>query len=127
MKVRYTSKRGVKRGVEGCEWRIHAFPLLDGITFQIKTYNPTHSYVTNKKNGEATFDWIAQKLIFVLRNNSEMTSKAMIAETRKYRVEPSKMQLWRAKKKSFQIIEGSYFLSYSKLPKYVQLFRKCNP
>ncbi|KAL0313385.1 UNVERIFIED_CONTAM: hypothetical protein Sradi_5737800 [Sesamum radiatum] len=40
-KIRVTAHCSVK----DCPWRIHAAPLVDGVTFQVKTYVPNHTCV----------------------------------------------------------------------------------
>ncbi|KAL3527811.1 hypothetical protein ACH5RR_012467 [Cinchona calisaya] len=86
-----------KCGIEGCPWRIHASPVGDSTTFQIKTYNPQHTCVIDRKNPEATSDWIAKKLIAM------------------------------SKRKPLDEIEGTHFASYGKLPKYDELLKQSNP
>ncbi|KAL3534201.1 hypothetical protein ACH5RR_002662 [Cinchona calisaya] len=56
-----------------------------------------------------------------------MTSKGIVAEMLKFGVNPSKMQVYRARKKAFEEIEGSHGASYAKLPKYAELVRNHNP
>ncbi|KAL3532632.1 hypothetical protein ACH5RR_006153 [Cinchona calisaya] len=121
------SRCTAKCGVEGCPWRIHASPVGDSTIFQIKTYNPQHTCVMDRKNPEATSDWIAKKLIAVLRDNTEMTNKSILADMRKYGVQPSKMQVWSSKRKALNEIEGIHFASYGKLPKDAELLRQSNP
>lgn len=53
-----------------------------------------------------------------------MTSKAVLSEMKKHGVQPSKMHVWKAKKKALEIEEKHYD---SKLSKYVMLFRQSNP
>ncbi|KAL3534432.1 hypothetical protein ACH5RR_002893 [Cinchona calisaya] len=93
----------------------------------IKSYNGEHTCVISKKNVEATSDWIAKKFVLVLRDHPEMTAKGIIAEMLKFGVHPSRMQVYRAKKKALEEIEGSHGISYSKLPKYAELVRIHNP
>ncbi|XP_027169607.1 uncharacterized protein LOC113769350 [Coffea eugenioides] len=112
---------------EGCQWRIHASPVADNITFQIKSYQSQHTCVMDKHCAEATSDWMAKKLVGVMRDHPNMTSKGVEAELRKYGVKPSKMQIFRAKNKALNEIEGTHAESYSKLPSYAELLRNNNP
>nr|XP_027101691.1 uncharacterized protein LOC113722614 [Coffea arabica] len=116
-----------KCGAEGCNWRIHASPVGDTTTFMVKTYTPEHTCVMNRKNSEAISDWIAKKLISVMRDHPELTSKGVKAEMQKHGVLPSRMQIYRAKKKALEQIEGSHSEAYGKLPKYAELLRMHNP
>nr|XP_027096179.1 uncharacterized protein LOC113716076 [Coffea arabica] len=121
------SRCTAKCGAEGCNWRIHASPVADTTTFMVKTYTPEHTCVMDRKNSEATSDWIAKKLISVMRDHPEMTSKGVKAEMQKHGVLPSRMQIYRAKKKALEQIEGSHSEAYGRLPKYAELLRINNP
>ncbi|XP_027184204.1 uncharacterized protein LOC113782512 [Coffea eugenioides] len=112
---------------KGCQWRIHASPVADNMTFQIKSYQPHHTCVMVKHCAEATSDWMVKKLVGITRDHPNMTSKGVEAELRKYGVKPSKMQIFRAKNKALAEIEGTHAESYSKLPKYAELLRNNNP
>ncbi|KAL7195141.1 hypothetical protein ACSBR1_035374 [Camellia fascicularis] len=41
---------------DGCPWRIHASPLLDGITYKIKTLIPQYICSRLNQNTKATSD-----------------------------------------------------------------------
>ena len=89
-----------KCGVEGCPWRIHASPVRETTMYQIKTYNPQHICVMDNKSKDAKSNWIATKLVSLLRLHPQMSSKCV--ETKmvtKYSVHPNSMRIWRAKKK----------------------------
>ncbi|XP_027152483.1 uncharacterized protein LOC113752574 [Coffea eugenioides] len=70
--------------VEGCQWRIHTSPVADSVTFQIKSYQPEHICVMDKQCAETTSDWMAKKLVSVIRDHPNMTSKEVEAELLKY-------------------------------------------
>ncbi|KAL3529886.1 hypothetical protein ACH5RR_009208 [Cinchona calisaya] len=117
------SRCTAKCGVEGCPWRIHASPVGDSTTFQIKTYNPQHTYMMDRKNPEATSDWIAKKLITVVRDNTDMTNKSILAEMRKYGVQPSKMQVWTSKRKTLDAMKIHYDRPNIEVaPRFLRLF-----
>ena len=59
---------------------------------------------------------MAKKLVCVIRDHPNMTSKGVKVELRKYGVKPSKMQVFRDKNKALAEIEGTNVESYSKLP-----------
>ncbi|XP_027071688.1 uncharacterized protein [Coffea arabica] len=121
------SRCTAKCGAEGCNWRIHASPIANTTIFMVKTYTPEHTCVMDRKNSEATSDWIAKKLISVMRDHPEMTSNGVKAEMQKHEVLPSRMQIYRAKKKALEALEGSHSEAYEKLPKYAELLRINNP
>nr|XP_027120629.1 uncharacterized protein LOC113737633 [Coffea arabica] len=114
-------------GVEGCKWRIHASPVVYSMPFMIKTYQGEHTCVMDKKNTEATADWIAKKLVPVMRIHPNMSTKGVEAEMIKYGVHPSKWQTYKALTNARNEIEGNHIESYTKLPKYLELIRKYNP
>ncbi|KAF7146599.1 hypothetical protein RHSIM_Rhsim04G0200600 [Rhododendron simsii] len=58
--------------VEGCPWRIHASPLPDGITYQIKTYTPEHTCTRVNHNEDANSTWIAKKLLKDFKENPQL-------------------------------------------------------
>ena len=121
------SRCTAKCGVDGCKWRIHASPLADSVTYMIKSYTPEHTCVMDSKNREATSDWIAKKLVAVMRDHPDISRKGIEAEMLKYGVHPSKQQVYRAREKAREEIEGTHAASYSKIPKYAVLLRQSNP
>ncbi|XP_027118659.1 uncharacterized protein [Coffea arabica] len=70
---------------------------------------------------------MAKKLIAVMRTHPNLSRKGIEAEMLKYSVHPSKQQVYRAKQKAREDIEGTHSESYSKLPKYAVLLRQHNP
>ena len=81
-KSRYTAKYGAQGG----NGRIQASLIANTAIFMIKTYTPKHVCVMNRKNSNATLDWIEKKLISVMRDHPEMTNKEVIAEMMKHGV-----------------------------------------
>ncbi|XP_027127755.2 uncharacterized protein [Coffea arabica] len=67
------------------------------------------------------------KLVDVLREHPNITTKGVISEMLKFGVEPSKNQVYRANKRALEIVQGSHAKSYSKLSKYAELVRQNNP
>ena len=55
-----------------CNWRIHASPLLDGVTFKIKTLNETHSWMRDSNSVEATLICLAKHLENEFKANLQM-------------------------------------------------------
>ncbi|KAL7167416.1 hypothetical protein ACSBR2_037970 [Camellia fascicularis] len=111
-----------------CEWRIYASPLLDGVTYKIKTLGPDHTCIRVERNTEATTSWIAKKFEKTLRGNPGITLEAMhdeIAEN--YGSETTKTQLYRGKRKAMEAIEGNHAKAYTKLPMYVEEVLRTNP
>ncbi|KAL0323663.1 UNVERIFIED_CONTAM: hypothetical protein Scaly_2333400 [Sesamum calycinum] len=79
MRMRNEKKRVTAHcSVKDCPWRVHASPLADGVTFQVKTYVPNHTCVRSDPTKEASAEWIASKIESVLRENPGMKARAAI-------------------------------------------------
>ncbi|XP_042481118.1 uncharacterized protein LOC122061736 [Macadamia integrifolia] len=114
---------------DGCQWRIHASPTEDKITFMIKSFNPQHTCSQRKdKNPDATSRWIANKLGPQLKADPELSTNSIRAMLWKdYKIQPSYSQIWRARLLAKEVNEGSHAKSYSKLPRYGEMVRQTNP
>ncbi|KAL3529566.1 hypothetical protein ACH5RR_008888 [Cinchona calisaya] len=104
-------------GNYGCEWREHTSSKPDGVTFMVKTCIPDHTCVMSE-NIIATAKWMANKIVDILRADTNVSTNVLRNELTKYGSSPSDMQLYRAKQKAMDIIDGSHAEGYSLLPKY---------
>ncbi|KAF7150533.1 hypothetical protein RHSIM_Rhsim02G0213500 [Rhododendron simsii] len=112
----------------GCNWRIHASPLPDDITYKIRKYEGEHTCLASTIISEANSTWICKKMIGCLRTNPKMTLDAMQVEIQhKYGVEASLTQLYRARRKALDEIEGNHAMAYKLLPTYAHEVRRSNP
>ncbi|KAJ4975067.1 hypothetical protein NE237_000173 [Protea cynaroides] len=90
----------------------------DGVSFMIKTYNPTHTCKRKPTNKNANSRWIAEKLGPLLKADPLMSDKAMSEYLeREYQVKPHDMQLYRAKRLAREKNEGDHAKSYALLPR----------
>ncbi|XP_028115334.1 uncharacterized protein LOC114313164 [Camellia sinensis] len=113
---------------EGCPWRIHASPLPDGITYKIKTLVPTHTCSRMNTNTEATSAWIAKKMVESFKDNPHMGLDTMQMKLNKmFGIEASRMQLYRAKRRCKEELEGDHGSQYVLLPTYASQINKTNP
>ncbi|KAA8541876.1 hypothetical protein F0562_023028 [Nyssa sinensis] len=111
-----------------CMWRIHASPLPDGVTYMIKTYRGEHTCVRLQSNSNANSSWIAKKLGEAIRTNPDIKVDAMQTHLQQtYGIEASRMQLYRAKRRALDEIEGKHGSSYTMLPMYASEIRRTNP
>ncbi|KAL0292604.1 UNVERIFIED_CONTAM: hypothetical protein Sradi_6982800 [Sesamum radiatum] len=55
--------------VQGCEWRIHASPMLGGPTFQIKTIKGEHTCARTYDNRLANASYIAKRIEKAIRDH----------------------------------------------------------
>ncbi|KAF7140647.1 hypothetical protein RHSIM_Rhsim06G0119600 [Rhododendron simsii] len=114
--------------VEGCPWRIHASPLPDGITYQIKTYTPEHTCTRVNHNEDANSTWIAKKLLKDFKENPQLDLDDMQEKLNgRFGIESSRIQLYRARRKCMDELEGSHGGQYKLLPTYAVEVRKTNP
>ncbi|KAF7113214.1 hypothetical protein RHSIM_RhsimUnG0149100 [Rhododendron simsii] len=105
--------------VKGCPWRIHASPLPDGITYQIKRYTPEHTCTRVNHNEDANSTWIAKKLLKDFKENPQLDLDGMQEKLNgRFGIESSKIQLYRAKRKCMDELEGSHGGQYKLLPTY---------
>jgi hypothetical protein len=112
---------------EGCPWRIHASPAPDGVAFMIKSYEPKHTCIRRSEKTNATSTWIAKKLKGSLNADPNMSYKLMSNElSSKFGIEANHMQLYRARKKGREELEGSHADSYKKKVKYAHLLLEKN-
>ncbi|KAL0448924.1 UNVERIFIED_CONTAM: hypothetical protein Slati_1448800 [Sesamum latifolium] len=81
--------------VKGCSWRIHASPLGDGVTFQIKTYSSVHMCIRSDSTKEVSAKWMAPKLVNIMRDNISMDVKAIKTELKKLGINPPYMQIYK--------------------------------
>ena len=113
---------------ESCPWRIHASPLSDGVTYKIKTLVSEHTCSRIIKNTEATSAWIAKKLAESFKENPTMNLDTMQEKlTKRFGIEASNMQLFRARKRCLDELEGSHANQYVLLPTYAEEVRRTNP
>ncbi|KAA8531001.1 hypothetical protein F0562_005709 [Nyssa sinensis] len=111
-----------------CMWRIHASPLLDGMTYMIKRYEGKHTCVRLQSNSNANSSWIAKKLGEVIKTNPNIKVDAMQTYLQKtYGIEASMMQLYKAKRSALDEIEGKHRSSYTMLPMYASEIKRTNP
>ncbi|KAF7842517.1 uncharacterized protein G2W53_004815 [Senna tora] len=112
---------------DGCPWRIHASPGLDGRAFMIKSYEPSHTCIRQSEKNNITSTWIAEKLKGSLSADPNMSYELMSNELNtKFGVEAHRMQLYRARKKGKEQVEGSHVESYKKMLKYAELLLERN-
>ncbi|KAF7810449.1 uncharacterized protein G2W53_037192 [Senna tora] len=102
-------------------------PGLDGRAFMIKSYEPSHTCIRQSEKNNITSTWIAEKLKGSLSADPNMSYELMSNELNtKFGVEAHRMQLYRARKKGKEQVEGSHVESYKKMLKYAELLLERN-
>ncbi|XP_059668500.1 uncharacterized protein LOC132313647 isoform X1 [Cornus florida] len=116
-------------GNEGCNWRIRGTPLVDKVTYKIKTLAPDHTCVRVNKLKDVTSTWIAQKCAKKLRNQPEMNVKALLEEVKEKfgGVKVPEYTLYRARNRAQLESEGCHSEAFQKLPLYAAEVERTNP
>ncbi|KAJ4715347.1 MuDR family transposase [Melia azedarach] len=113
---------------DDCEWRIHASPSWDKLSFQIKTFNPIHSCSRICDNWEANSTWIAAQFLHLFRANPNVDIKVIASELlRKYKVTCQPLKLYRARQKALELLGADHKASYTKLDRYGAAVNQTNP
>lgn len=116
---------------ENCGWRMHAspYPSLDSPNYKIKTMKGDHTCERHMgKNTNATSNMIAEFLSDRLKSNPNMSIPDMKNEMiLKFGVEPSYMQLWRAKNIGVTASKELHAASLLKLWSYADVIKEADP
>ncbi|XP_021713595.1 uncharacterized protein LOC110681779 [Chenopodium quinoa] len=123
--LRYT----VLCSAEGCEWRLHASKLPDGITWAIKSIkNPEHTCSgLDVNNPMVSASWESRVLIEDIRANNDISAKSVNAILfQRFGVQMAISTLYRVKHKALAEIHGSHDESYAFLPKYCEMIKSTN-
>ncbi|XP_058190953.1 uncharacterized protein LOC131308155 [Rhododendron vialii] len=111
-----------------CEWALLASKMQGNECFQVRTYESTHNCQRMFHNKQVTAKWLSNKYVETLRSNPTWPVKSFKDQVQKdHKVGVSRAQLYKAKGKAFQIIEGDYMEQYTKLPDYCEELRRTNP
>ncbi|KAL0307087.1 UNVERIFIED_CONTAM: hypothetical protein Sradi_6126000 [Sesamum radiatum] len=93
--------------VDGCEWRIHASPIMKGPTFQIKTLKGNHTCARTYENSLAKATYLATRMESSIRDHPDIPIQQLKNRIlRKCNVEVSRFKVLRAKKKALEAIRG---------------------
>ncbi|XP_058198332.1 uncharacterized protein LOC131313848 [Rhododendron vialii] len=111
----------------GCPWEMYAHKVLAEESFQLRTYRPKHKCLTSYTNRNVNSSMIAKRYMDDLRINPSMPIKAFKERVRKeMKVDVSKSQLYRAKRKAAMLIYGDDIEQYGRLWDYCEELRRSN-
>lgn len=114
---------------EGCKWFIHVSKMQNDHSWQIKTYNPTHTKCSwNYNNSSLKSGWISKTFMKKLKENPKLGTnefRSEICTTLKANI--SKSQAYRARRKALQIIQGTLEEQFSKIYDYCLEIERTNP
>ncbi|GKA10271.1 hypothetical protein Tco_0689704 [Tanacetum coccineum] len=113
-------KKGTKKVVSGCTFRLWASWSQDGSCFQIKTLIPKHTCSRNFELGSlVTFKWIAKQFAFKIIHDPTITYRCIQEKIKKkYLINVSVGQCKRAKQRALFDHEGGLIEHYSRLWDY---------
>ncbi len=125
----YNDKRRLRVVCQpGCPFLLTAGKYKDGPQVQIKRVDHDHSCARVVKNKWATFEWIADEYLEVIKSHPGIPLAALVDHIRRdfnIRIHRSKAQ--RGKKLALRRIRGDEEEQYAKLPDYGGELRKTNP
>lgn len=125
--VRNENKRITALWKQECGFRIHASPMQNESIFQIKSLKPFHSCGRTYDNHLVTSKYLSQKYIERLRNSPNMEIAMQKDIHRELMVDVSKSQVYRAKRKAKETIEGDLRKQYARLWDYYETVKQHNP
>ncbi|XP_058224864.1 uncharacterized protein LOC131334019 isoform X1 [Rhododendron vialii] len=126
--VKNDSKRVRAACKKPCPWSLLASKMQGLDSFQVRTYIYTHNCKRIFHNRQVTSTWLSNKYVETLRSNPSWQVKCMKDQVQKdHKVGVSRSQLYRAKSKAKEMIEGSHVEQYAKLPDYCEELRRTNP
>ncbi|XP_012828500.1 PREDICTED: uncharacterized protein LOC105949728 [Erythranthe guttata] len=113
---------------EDCGWRIHASPIGNTSTFQIKTFISEHKCGRKHDNHIVNSRYLVEEYLDDFRDNGEMKINSMKRKVRKdLNVEVSRWQCYRAKNNAKKIVEGDIQKQFALLRDYCATVLHHNP
>ncbi|XP_058217282.1 uncharacterized protein LOC131328349 [Rhododendron vialii] len=111
-----------------CPWEVYAAKVMTESTYQVRTYKAIHKCGKTYSNRNVTSTVIAKKYMDDLRINPGMPIAALKERVRKeLKVDVSRNQLYKAKRKAGKLIYGNDIEQYGKLWDYCEELRRTNP
>ncbi|XP_028094043.1 uncharacterized protein LOC114294125 [Camellia sinensis] len=99
-----------------CQWMIYASKMHGQMNLQVKTYVPTHNCGRMFYNKNVNSTWLSKKYMESIKSNPTWPIQSFKQSVQKdHNVGVSRSQLYRAKRKAQQLIEGNYKEQYAKL------------
>lgn len=111
-----------------CKWVVYAAKVMTESTYQVRTYKPIHKCGKTYSNRNVTSTVIAKSYMDDLRINPGMPIAAFKERVRKeLKVDVSRNQLYKAKRKAGKLIYGNDVEQYGRLWDYWEEIRRSNP
>ncbi|KAG5536679.1 hypothetical protein RHGRI_024191 [Rhododendron griersonianum] len=123
-----TTRVKAKCVIEECGWSILGSLSEKGESFQVKTHKSEHGCLRSFKVRHVTSKYLAEKYVDNIRSNPEMPLDHLQQRVRKdLVVDISHTQAYRAKRKAFDLIEGTNLEQFARLRDYCEEIRRANP
>ncbi|XP_028791136.1 uncharacterized protein LOC114747018 [Neltuma alba] len=110
-----------------CKWLMFVSQMRGELTYRLKTLHSKHTCGVSLKGKNASYKWIAEKIVHIMKRNKNIKLADIIASVREhYMVDVSVWKAYMARKKAKALIDGDYKEQYHKLRDYCNEVRKCN-
>ena len=97
------------------------------MTFQIKSFNPTHTCTRAYRNSACTSSWISKKYVEKFRYDIHCPTTGLQQEIKdKWHVDVGGMQVYGARKKAEKIIDGDDAEQYNRIWDYCEALKATN-
>ncbi|KAK0582394.1 hypothetical protein LWI29_025116 [Acer saccharum] len=113
----------------GCPWSVWGSRYeKDTTSFLLKTLNDNHTCHRIQKNRLANACWLSKRYTKALKPGGNFNFGDFMGKVRKdYILAPSRSQVYRAKNKAGEIIQGNLYAQYGKLRDYAEELKRSNP
>ncbi|XP_028779040.1 uncharacterized protein LOC114735508 [Neltuma alba] len=110
-----------------CKWLMFVSQVRGELTYRLTTLHSKHTCGVSLKGKNASYKWIAEKIVHIMKRNKNIKLADIIASVREhYMVDVSVWKAYMARKKAKALIDGDYKEQYHKLRDYCNEVRKCN-
>ncbi|KAH7841102.1 hypothetical protein Vadar_025611 [Vaccinium darrowii] len=129
VKLVKNDKRRIRARCEKpCQWEVYTVKVLGDSSYQVRTYSAKHSCIKTYTNKNVTSHTIARRYMEDLRTNPWMPIQSFKDRVMKeMKVDVSRTQLYRAKRKATQLLYGSNVEQYGRLWDYCEELKRSNP
>jgi hypothetical protein len=122
------SRRLVVKCMPGCSFHMRFSKAASKNYFVLAKFKGVHTCHRIGKNRQCKTRWLAKKLIHILKHTPDMKLKALREDCKnKWGVMLSKYQVYRAKVKALEMIQGAISEQYKHLRSYAEELCTSNP
>ncbi|KAG8368115.1 hypothetical protein BUALT_Bualt15G0011600 [Buddleja alternifolia] len=112
----------------GCDWRIHASPIMKTSTYQVKSLRESHTCAHRYQNRQANYKYLGKRIENIIRDNPMEGLESLKNKIRRdVEVECSRDKLYRAKRYALELVKGDIKVQYHRLYDYYATVVKHNP